>query len=730
MKENSQERQKSTETFFELFEKVVIDYPDCVRGCLKQHLEKLECHFTWDLSSSKNELKALLRELKDVDQQTCTWLLHYYNLLGYIQHALGSNTEALDYLKKAENVMQEQETEEAGIRLQVNKANLAWIYFLMGDMDKSQRYLKEVEKLQQMYPAPPGFTLHPEVSGEKGWTLLKFNKSKKHQATEVLMIALQAEPERKEWHKGLAIAMSKAHTNQKCTPELNAKILKQLKIAHEKNPNSLLLHALYLEKLSKVQSANTETEMQDLLEKTLKTGNLEGLATILRYFRTISVDKAIQEAERVREKFPTSNRALKFLAICNKWKVYAIREDTVERRRLAKKSCKLFEEFLSHYPDTLREKVALASLSNYANNSERADEIYRQLVSDINDFPPPSQHSSLKSNLEKLECHFTWDLGKYRNELQGMRRSMQDVDQKSCTWLVHYYNLLGYIQQTLGFNTEALKYLHEAESVMQEQGTEEAGVRLQVNKANLAWFNFLMGEMDKSKGYLEEVKRLQQMHPAPAGCALHPEVSGEKGWTLVKFNKSKKQQAIDYFKMALKAEPESKEWHKGLAVAVSRAYIHSEFTPELEAEILQQVKTAAEIDPNDLFLQSLYILKKSDVQAEKNDKEAQLFVERSINTGKLEGLGYILEYFKNISIERAIQEGERIRKKFPTSPKVLRILSNLYKGKVYDSRERQILIKTCVKLFEKVVVDYPDCVRGWLALATLHRYADNNERAN
>ncbi|KTG39577.1 hypothetical protein cypCar_00005713, partial [Cyprinus carpio] len=340
----------------------------------------------------------------------------------------------------------------------------------------------------------------------------------------------------------------------------------------------------------------------------------------------------------------------------------------------------------------------------------------------------------LKRNLKGLECHFTWDLGQYRNELQGMRRNMQDVEQQACIRLIHYYNLLGYIQQTLGFNTEALTYLHRAESVIQEQGTEEAGVQLQVNKANLAWVYFLMEEMDKSKGYLEEVERLQRMHPAPAGCALHPEVSGEKGWTLVKFNKSKKRQAIDYFKMALKAEPERKDWHKGLAIAMSRAYIKSEFTPQLEAEILQQVKKAAEMDPNDLFLQSLYILKKFEVQAEKNDKDVQSLVEKSINTGNLEGLGYVFEYFKNISIERAIQEGERVQEKFPTSPKVLRILSNLYKGKLFtmkeNSQKRKILIQTCMKLFEKLVIHYPDCVRGWLALATLHRYANNTKKAN
>ncbi|KAK2878829.1 hypothetical protein Q8A67_019620 [Cirrhinus molitorella] len=469
---------------------------------LKQHLETLECHFTWDLGCSKNELKTLLTNLKDVNQQTCTWLLHYYNLLGYIQHALDSDTEALKYLKKAESVMQEQETEEAGVRLQVNKANLAWIYFLMGDMDKSKAYLEEVESLKLMHPAPPGCDLHPEISGEKGWTLVKSNKSKLHQAIYYLKMALKAEPERNKWHRGLAIAMSKTYTN-KSTPEHKDEILKQLKIAHEKEPNSLCLHALYLEKLSAiVPSANIESEMEDLLEETFETGSLEGLGAILS----------------------------------------------------------------------------------------------------------PKQH------LQKLECHFIWDLGCSKNEIMELLRNLKDVDQQTCTWLLHYYNLLGYIQHALGSNTEALKYLHKAESVMQEQGNEEAGVRLQVNKANLAWVYFYMGEMDKSKAYLEEVDKLQQMHPAPPGCALHPEISGEKGWTLVKFNKSKKLQAIDYFKMALKAEPERKEWHKGLAIALSRAYINTKCPPDLKAEILKQLKTAHENDPNSLRLHALYLEKLSEVQ--------------------------------------------------------------------------------------------------------------------
>ncbi|NP_001287802.1 interferon-induced protein with tetratricopeptide repeats 14 [Danio rerio] len=341
--------------------------------------------------------------------------------------------------------------------------------------------------------------------------------------------------------------------------------------------------------------------------------------------------------------------------------------------------------------------------------------------------------SLLKGELEKLECHFTWDLGQYQNELQGMKRKMDHVDPQKISSPVHYYNLLGFIQKSLGSDREALESLQKAESVIQEQGTEETAVRLLVNKANLAWVYFYLGELEKSRGYLEELEELQRIHPAPPGCPLHPEVSGEKGWTLVKFNKSKKSQAIGYFKMALEAEPERKEWHKGLAISMSKACLWYKCTPEQKAEILEKVKTAAEIDPNDLFLQSLYVLKKFEVQGENVDEEIQSLLKKSISTANLVGLNYIIEYFKGISYGRAIEEVQRVREIFPSSSTLLKILANLYKWKVFsmkeDSRERRIWVQKSIELFEEVVRHYPDCVKGRSDLASLHRYAHNTERA-
>ncbi|XP_048046246.1 interferon-induced protein with tetratricopeptide repeats 1-like [Megalobrama amblycephala] len=358
---------------------------------LKSNLERLECHFTWDLGQNRNELLKMKRNMEDVDQETCTWPVHYYNLLGYIHQALGSSTEALMNLDKAESVIQGQGTEEAGVRLQVNKANLAWVYFHLGEMEKSKEYLEEVERLQQMHPAPPECTLHPEVSGEKGWTLVKFDLSKKHQAIDCFKMALKAQPDKKEWHKGLAMVMNMEFAQSQFTPE---QIVEQLKIAHEKDPNSLLLHAHYLLKLSdqeNVSSKNIEREMQDLLERTLETGNLEGLHIILRYYsKEISYDKAVQIAERVQEKFPSSGLASKLLANSYKWKVYKM-EGSEEKKIFARKAIKLYEEAVRHNPHSYKAKIALASMYRYVNNMNRSDEIYQQLLSEIKDLSPNRQ---------------------------------------------------------------------------------------------------------------------------------------------------------------------------------------------------------------------------------------------------------------------------------------------------------------------------------------------------
>ncbi|KAK7142419.1 hypothetical protein R3I94_011940 [Phoxinus phoxinus] len=365
---------------------------------LKQRLERLECHFTWNLECSTNEFQEILSKLNYKDQETCTWPIHYYNLIGYIHQTLGSNTEAVKHLHKAESVIQEQGTEEAGVQLQVNKANLAWVYFHLGEMDKSKGYLEEVQRLQRMHPAPPECTLHPEVSGEKGWTLVKVNKSKMRPAIDYFKMALKAEPDRKEWHKGLAIAMNMDFAPSEFTLD---EIVEQLKIVHEKEPNSLFIYSHYLLKLSKQKKVSIEREMQGILERTLETGNLECLHVILRYYSEQDSDKAIEIAETAHERFPSSVKALKQLADCYKWKVYSM-EDSEERETLARKSIRLYEKDLIYFPHSYKVKIDLASLHCKTHEIEKADEIYENLLSEENELSPHRQQHLFYSYAQHL----------------------------------------------------------------------------------------------------------------------------------------------------------------------------------------------------------------------------------------------------------------------------------------------------------------------------------------
>ncbi|XP_058606037.1 uncharacterized protein LOC131523571, partial [Onychostoma macrolepis] len=228
----------------------------------------------------------------------------------------------------------------------------------------------------------------PQPSEQPIRNTVGHNKSKNHQETDYFKMALKAEPERKEWHKGLAKAMSKGYRKSEFTPELNAEILEQLKKAIVIGPNDLFFiikYALYILKKSEVQAKNNDEEIQILLERTIEIKNLEGLPGIFQYYRKYSTKRGFQEGERVRENFPTSTKVLRIVANLYKWKVFLMKDDSEERETLARKSIELLEEVVRHYPDRLQVKLSLASLHCYAHNTEKAEEIFKQLLSKKDD---------------------------------------------------------------------------------------------------------------------------------------------------------------------------------------------------------------------------------------------------------------------------------------------------------------------------------------------------------
>uniref|UniRef100_A0A3P9N4G6 Uncharacterized protein n=1 Tax=Poecilia reticulata TaxID=8081 RepID=A0A3P9N4G6_POERE len=124
-----------------------------------------------------------------------------------------------------------------------------------------------------------------------------------------------------------------------------------------------------------------------------------------------------------------------------------------------------------------------------------------------------------------------------------------------------------------------------------------------VNFGNLAWLHHHLGEDEKSEDYLSKVDGLMRKYPP--GLERHPEVLAEKAWTLMKFDKEKKQQALELFQRAIRMQPDTVEWQSSYAILSAEPFNDS--LKQLYADRLETLRSANELDPDNLCIAALYL---------------------------------------------------------------------------------------------------------------------------
>ncbi|XP_062376312.1 interferon-induced protein with tetratricopeptide repeats 2-like [Sardina pilchardus] len=343
-----------------------------------------------------------------------------------------------------------------------------------------------------------------------------------------------------------------------------------------------------------------------------------------------------------------------------------------------------------------------------------------------------SLQTPLRRELDGVECHFTWNLSCNVSLLHQQQERLEDRSRHGCTWEGHLYNLLGYVVYHIQDSAEeALLHLRQAEAVLKEQEPEGRGPRLLVNQANLAWVHYHLGELPECQAYLEEVARLQEEFPAPPGCELHPEVYGEKGWTQVKFGYDFKKQAVDNFQMALRGDPDRKEWHIGLTLAKYKLY---EANKDLTEEIIEQIKIAKTKDPENLRILVIYCnaLAKVGRKTEKTVREVHELAQQ-LNPD-LDGLGDILHFLRlHDSLDSALQVAEEIVRRYPSEREAKKELALCYKWKIFDmqnSSDLSELMRRGISIYEEVTSLYPYYLRGKIDLAGIYGKSGNVEKAD
>ncbi|KAJ8361530.1 hypothetical protein SKAU_G00180550 [Synaphobranchus kaupii] len=214
------------------------------------------------------------------------------------------------------------------------------------------------------------------------------------------------------------------------------------------------------------------------------------------------------------------------------------------------------------------------------------------------------ENENLRSELEKLECHFTWGLTakdadlnflevKFREVVSLPEDSLpQEINLKGRT-----YNHLAYVKHLQGCNQEALGYLGKAV----EENADNAKSCI-VTYGNLAWVHHLMGDDREAETYLRRLEEINESFPTPPPAALHREVFGEKAWSLLKFSKYHYEEAKDCFYEALQREPDDKEWNTGYALSLFRwdgwRIMTGEKIPLSTSRSVKQLERALELDPD------------------------------------------------------------------------------------------------------------------------------------
>ncbi|KAM9394649.1 interferon-induced protein with tetratricopeptide repeats 1-like isoform 1-T1 [Salvelinus alpinus] len=342
--------------------------------------------------------------------------------------------------------------------------------------------------------------------------------------------------------------------------------------------------------------------------------------------------------------------------------------------------------------------------------------------------------TSLKIRLQGLECHFTWKLDDSRSKLESLRETMIDISNREgvqYSWEGYLYNFLAYLHYALGSTEDALHCLKKAEEAIRQSRQDGVELRLVVHYGNVAWVHYHQGELTESQTYVEKVGRLLRDNPSPCPGV----VWGERAWTLNKFDVSKKAAALDCFRMALKGDPENKVLRCGYAMAFNKSVDRKDITPELRSEMLEHLRIARELDPEDLYIPVMYLQRLAESgQVEEACKLAEEVIEKPLDS--FGGFGILLDFFKEyVSHDSSIDLARRTLERHPNSRQLKRHLGKCYKWKIFSLEKkrnpmRHILIENAVYLYEEVVTLYPKSLEVKLELAAMYKESGRIDRAD
>ncbi|XP_075390520.1 antiviral innate immune response effector IFIT1-like [Tenrec ecaudatus] len=354
---------------------------------LKESLEQLRCHFTWQLIIEDEEMPDLeSRILEEIEFLDTQYNVEIHNLLAYVRHRKNQTEAALENLQKAEELIRQKHGDQSDVKSVVTWGNYAWVYYHLGRVAEAQTYLGKVEKTCKKFESPSRYRIKcPEIDCAEGWALLKCGGQNYEQAKVCFEKALEADPENPEFCTGYAIILYRLDSVNKDTQRTEHSLL-PLRKAVRLNPEDVLIKVLLALKL---QDLGQEEEGEQYIEEALTSTSSQTYVFrhAARFYRIKgSVDKALQLLKMALERTPDSAFLHHQIGLCYRDLMIQMKEANNRQPRVqSRANDNIIKSAIFHLEYAVKQKptfdvayVHLASMYIEANDYRKAEETYQK----------------------------------------------------------------------------------------------------------------------------------------------------------------------------------------------------------------------------------------------------------------------------------------------------------------------------------------------------------------
>ncbi|XP_041425936.1 interferon-induced protein with tetratricopeptide repeats 5-like, partial [Xenopus laevis] len=356
---------------------------------------------------------------------------------------------------------------------------------------------------------------------------------------------------------------------------------------------------------------------------------------------------------------------------------------------------------------------------------------------------------SLKNNLLKLECHFTWAVFKEEIDIEKIEGRVHDqIAYLPSTLRDRLHHLLAYTSYLKGDNEEAIRQLQKAEEHLQGTQSADVDIKRAVTYSNYTWLFYHSNQLSKAHSYLEKVEAIYtKFESSPEHDVLLTEIYGEQAWALLTLYGKSPERAKECFEKALVLDPDNPELNSGYATVMYRLeYQDLMIYGTSKYNSLELLRRAVELNENDTVIKAYLALRYQSLgQAEEGGKIMAEALRQTPDSPYL--LRYAAKFYKNEEkIDDAITILKKALNKTPNSGSLHHQIGLCYKKKIKlmksaktarlstqpaetYTRDRNEAISSAIFHFEEAVANTTKFVQAYIELGSMYGKASEFEKA-